>query len=86
MLGENERELSLGLGEVSLAILTKSLRDNATAIKTEHKKKWYYKGTKCEPHSKCNLLLLQRHKIALHILIMGGRAGEGEKSNLLFFY
>lgn len=46
---ENERELSLGLGEVSMAILTKSLRDNATTIKTEHKR------TKCE-HSKCNLL------------------------------
>ena len=34
LLGENERELSLGPHEVSVAILTKSLRDNATAIKT----------------------------------------------------
>lgn len=41
---ENERELSLGLAEVSMAILTKSLRDNATTIKTEHKRT----RTKCE--------------------------------------
>ena len=33
-VGENERELSLGPDEVSMAILTKSLRDNASAIKT----------------------------------------------------